>query len=85
MGSYLVRVRSAFVLSAFLISRISRLSQKASAAAFAAFRNQDNLIVLRAASGLVGLRLGLCSHNTPISVTSGVALPVEHKERLMKE
>jgi hypothetical protein len=35
--------------------------------------------------GLVGLRLGFRSDNTPINVTTGIAVPVEHKKRLMKE
>ena len=85
MGSYLVRLQSAFVLSAFLTSRRSRPSRKPRAAAFVAPSKPRQPDRSTSPFGLVGLRLRFRSHNTPINVTTGIAVPVEHKERLMSE
>ncbi len=88
MGSYLVSLQSVFVPSAFLTSRLSRLSRpsrKISAAAFVALSKPGQPNRSTSPFGLVGLRLGFRSHNTPINVTTGIAVPVEHKERLMRE
>lgn len=82
MGSYLVSLQSAFVPSAFLTSRLSR---KTSAAALVALSKPRQPNRSTDPFGLVGLRLGFRSHNTPINVTTGIADPVEHKERLMRE
>jgi hypothetical protein len=85
MGSYLVSLQSAFVPFAFLTSRLPWPSRETSAAAFVALSKprQPNRSTSRVE--LVGLSLGLRSHNTPINVTTGIAVPVEHKERLMRE
>ena len=84
MGSYLVSLQSAFVPSAFLTSRLSRPSRKTSAA-FVALSKPRQPNRSTSPFGLVGLRLGFRSHNTPINVTTGIAVPVEHRKRLMKE
>jgi len=84
MGSYLVSLQSALVPSAFLTSRLSRPSRKTSAA-FVALSKPGQPNRSTSPFGLVGLRLGFRSHNTPINVTTGIAVPVEHKKRLMKE
>ena len=78
MGSYLVRLQSAFVPSAFLTSRPSR---KARAAAFAALSKPRQPNRSKGPFGLGGLRLGLRSHPSPCSI----AIRVEHKERRMRE
>jgi len=85
MGSYLVSLLSAFVPFVFLTSRLSRPSRKTSAAAFVALSKPRQPNRSTSPFGLVGLRLGFRSHNTPINVTTGIAVPVEHKERLMRE
>jgi hypothetical protein len=85
MGSYLVSLLSAFVPFAFLTSRLSRLSRKTSAAAFVALSKPRQPNRSTSPFGLVGLRLGFRTHNMPINVTTGIAVPVEHKERLMRE
>ena len=85
MGSYLVSLQSAFVPSVFLTSRLSRPSRKSSAAAIVALSKPGQPSRSTSPFGLVGLRLGFPSHNTPIIVTTGIAVPVEHKERLMRE
>ena len=84
MGSYLVSLQSAFVPSAFLTSRLSRLSRKTSAAAFVALSKPGQPNRSTSPFGLVGLRLGFRSHK-PINATTGIAVPVEHKERVMRE
>jgi hypothetical protein len=85
MGSYLVSLQSAFVPSAFLTSRLSRHSRKTSAPAFVVLSKSRQPNRSMSPFGLVGLRLELGLHNTPIDVTTGIAVPVEHKKRLMKE
>jgi len=85
MGSYLVGLQSVFVPSVFLTSRLSRPSRKTSAAAFVALSKPRQANRSTSPFGLVGLRLGFRSHNTPFKVTTGIAVPVEHKERLMRE
>jgi hypothetical protein len=82
MGSYLVSLLSAFVPFAVLASRLSRPSRKTSAAAFVALSKPRQPNRSTSPFGLVGLRLGFRSHNTPINVTTGIAVPVEYKERL---
>jgi len=82
MGSYLVGLQSALV--PFLTSRLSRPSRKPTAAFVALLKpRQPN----RSTSpfGLFALRLGFRSHSTPINVSTGIAVPVEHRRRLMKE
>jgi len=85
MGSYLVSLQSTLVPSAFLTARLSPPSRKTSAAAFAALSKPGQPNRSTSPFGHVGLRLGFRSHNTPIKVTTGIAVPVEHKERLMGE
>lgn len=85
MGSYLVSLQSAFVPFALLTSRLSRPSRKISAAAFVALSKPRQPNRSTSPVKLVDLSLGLRSHNTPINVTTGIAVPVEHKERLMRE
>jgi hypothetical protein len=83
MGSYLASLQYAFVLSAFLTSRLSRPSRSTSAVAFAALSKPRQPNRSTDPFGLVGLRLGFRSHIRHSSVTAGFALPVEHKERLV--
>jgi hypothetical protein len=64
MGSYLVSLQSAFVPSACLTSRLSRPSRKPSAA-FAALSKPRQPNRSTSPFGLVGLRLGFPSRNTP--------------------
>lgn len=85
MGSYSVSLQSAFVRSAFLTSRLSRLFRKASAPAFAPLSKSQQPHRSTSSFGHVGLRLEFGSHNTPLEITTGIAVPVEHKRRLMKE
>ena len=84
MGSYLVGLQSVFVLSVSLTSRLSRPSRK-TGAAFAALSKPRQPNCSTSPFGLVGLRLACRSHNTPINVTTGIAVPVRHKERLTRE
>ena len=85
MGSYLVSLQSAFVPSAFRASRLSRPWWKTNAAAFVALSKPRQPNRSTSLFGLVGLRLGFRLHNTPINVTTGIAVPVAHKERLKRE
>jgi hypothetical protein len=82
MGSYLVGLQFAFVPSAFLTSRRSRQSN---AAAFAALSKPRQPNRSTSPFGLVGLRLGFRSRDAPIKDPTGIAVPVEQKERLMRE
>jgi hypothetical protein len=85
MGSYLVRLQYAFVRPAFLTSCLSRPSRKTIAAALAALSIPRQPNRSTSPFGLVGLRLGFPSRNTPINVATGIAVPVEHKKRLTRE
>jgi len=85
MGSYLGSLQSAFVPSAFLTSRLSRPSRKTSAAAFVALSKPRQPNRSTSPFGLVAFRLGFRWHSTPINVSTGITVPVEHRRRLMKE
>lgn len=85
MGSYLVSLQYAFARFAFLTSRLSRPSRKTRAAAFAVLSKPRQPNRSTSPFPLVGLRLGFPSHNTPINVITGIAVPVEHKKRLTRE
>jgi hypothetical protein len=78
MGSYLVGLQSAFVPSAFLTSRLSQPPRETGAAAFVALSKPRRRNRSTSPCGLVAMRLGFCSHNTSISVTTGIAVPLEH-------
>jgi len=82
MGSYLVGLQSALV--PFLTSRLSRPSRRP-AAAFVALLKPRQPNRSTSLFRFVGFRLGFRSHNTPSNVPSGIAVPVEHGKRLMKE
>jgi hypothetical protein len=83
MGSYLVSLQSAFVPSAFLTSRLSRPSRKPTAA-FAGLWKPRQPNRSTSLFRFVDLRLGFRTHNTPSNVTTGIAVPVEHRKRLMR-
>jgi hypothetical protein len=80
MGSYLVGLHSAFAPRVFLTSRLSRSSRKTTAAAFVAFSKPRQPNRSSSPFALVGLRLAFRSHNTPINVTTEIAVPVRCKE-----
>ena len=84
MGSYLGSLQYAFVRSAFLASRLSRLSRKTGATAFVAFSKPRQANRSTSLFGLVGLCLGYLSHNTPINVTARIVVPVGHTARLTR-
>ena len=80
MGSYL-----GGLLFTFLPSRRSRPSRKTNAPPFLALLNSRQPDHWPRPLGLVGLRFRFGSRNTPIDVTTGIPVPVEHKKRLMNE
>jgi len=81
MGSCLSSLQSAFALSAYQASRLSRKT----GAAFLALSKLRHPNRSRSPFGLAGLRLRLRSRNTPLNVTTGIDVPVGHKERLKRE
>ena len=82
MGSYLVGLQSAFVLSAFSISRLPWRSRKASAAAFALLKPRKPNRWTNAL-GLIAFASDSARTRRSIELPK-VAVPVEHKRRLIE-